>query len=141
MTATDKIYVDTAPFIYLIEDHPVYYSTVELYLSEAMQNGASLATSTITLAEFGVQPQRIGRLDLIQNFKDLIRDLNVDFQPVNEVVAEISYKLRATHPFLRPMDALHLATSIHLSCQYFLTNDLKLKQITEMRIVILEELG
>lgn len=140
MTVSEKTYIDTAPFIYLIENHPTNYVKVESFLASAVQNGATFATSVVTLAEYGVQPQRIGRLDLIQDFKDLLRNLAFDFLPVTEPVAEIAYRLRAKYPTLRALDALHIAAALDSGCRNFFTNDHPLKQVSELSVILVDEI-
>jgi len=60
-----KKFIDTAPFIYLIESHPDFADKVINLISESTINGDSLITSVITLMEFGVKPERGGRQDVI----------------------------------------------------------------------------
>lgn len=42
-----KIFIDTAPFIYLIEDHPVFAAKVNQIITQAVVNNDSLVTSVI----------------------------------------------------------------------------------------------
>ncbi len=44
-----------------------------------------------------------------------------------------------TAPFLRTPDALQLATAIHHNCNKFLTNDKKLKQISEIKVILITD--
>ncbi len=54
---------------------------------------------------------------------------------INEEIAKFAYQLRAKYPFLKSMDALQLACSKGLICD-FITNDIKLKTINEENINI-----
>jgi predicted nucleic acid-binding protein len=59
--------------------------------------------------------------------------------PVDVSIARHSADLRA-HYNLRTPDAIHVATAIEGQCDAFLTNDLGIKQVTEVRILVLDEL-
>jgi predicted nucleic acid-binding protein len=41
---------------------------------------------------------------------------------------------------LRTPDALQISAALETSCQAFLTNDTQLKRVTELRMLILDEL-
>ena len=41
---------------------------------------------------------------------------------------------------LRTPDALQLSAVVEINCQAFLTNDTQLKRVTELRVLILDEL-
>lgn len=61
-----KIFIDTAPFIYLIEKHPEFIDPIKRYFTEVYIDQVELVTSVITLSEFGVKPQKEGKPELIQ---------------------------------------------------------------------------
>lgn len=65
-----KTFIDTSPFIYLIEKHPQFASKVRKFFLEAINNNEEFTTSVITVMEFGVIPERKGRRDLILNLKN-----------------------------------------------------------------------
>jgi len=52
-----KLFFDTPPVIYLIEENPHYLETVALFLAEAVKNQAHLTTSVLTMAEASVMPK------------------------------------------------------------------------------------
>ncbi|MBK7869913.1 MAG: hypothetical protein IPJ74_04090 [Saprospiraceae bacterium] len=53
-----KVFIDTAPFIYMAEEHPVYAERTKKFIAAAFANQDSLITSIITLMEFSVKPER-----------------------------------------------------------------------------------
>lgn len=65
-TSRMKIFIDTAPFIYLIEKHPEFIDRIKRYFTELYIDQVELVTSVITLSEFGVKPQKEGKSELIQ---------------------------------------------------------------------------
>jgi predicted nucleic acid-binding protein len=54
-------------------------------------------------------------------------------------IAETAGKLRGHYPFLRTMDAIQLGVALEAGVDAFLTNDAKLKQIKETRVLILRD--
>ncbi len=95
MNAFGKIFFDTAPFIYLLENHPKYGQTVDDFIVEATGNNASFVTSVISLAEFGVHPERNNRQDLIADFDHLIISASFEMLSIERQIAITAYKLRA----------------------------------------------
>lgn len=72
-----KIFIDTAPFIYLIENHPLFAKKVKTLISSAIVNRQEIVTSVVTISEFGVKPNRENQLELIEKFEELLARLNV----------------------------------------------------------------
>jgi predicted nucleic acid-binding protein len=56
----DIVFVDTAPFIYFFERHPVYFPYVEKLVNNVYDRDARIITSIITLIEVTTLPARIG---------------------------------------------------------------------------------
>ena len=88
--------LDTAPIIYLIEEHPVYLEPMR-YFFEAMERGSFRAlTSTITLLEVLVRPLRENNVSLAEEYRDiLLNAFNLKTMAVSEAVAEQAARLRA----------------------------------------------
>ena len=135
-----KKFIDTAPFIYLIESHPIFADKVINLFSESTINRDSLITSVITLMEFGVKPERDGRQEIIAKFEEFLVRLNFEVNQVDERIAKKAYQLRAKYQFLKGMDSIQIATAILSNCDEFVTNDKKLKKITEIAVIIIEEI-
>ncbi len=69
----DKVVsLDTAPLIYLIQDHPAYADRLEAFFQSARQNRVRIVTSVITLAEVLVKPLRDGRDDLVRRYRSIL---------------------------------------------------------------------
>jgi predicted nucleic acid-binding protein len=139
MTPNSKIFFDTAPFIYWLEQHPTLCLKARKFVADAVAFNCDFTTSVVSFAEFGVYPERNGRPDLIQDFEDAIADFSFDFLEINLPIARMAYRLRAKYTFLKGMDAFQLAAALHSGCQYFLTNGRPLSVITEINIIILED--
>ena len=108
----------------------------------AMVDAGSIAavSSVITLPEVLPQPIRAGNVRLEQEYRDiLLHSGNFFLLPVTVQIANIAADLRARYN-LRTPDALHVATAIEAGCDGFLTNDSGIKCVTDIRILVLDEL-
>jgi predicted nucleic acid-binding protein len=135
-----KLFVDTSPFIYLVESHAFYGEKVqELLLSSSARND-ELITSVITWMEFSVMPQKIKRLDLIEKYQDLLTQLRIPVLEITQSIASQAALMRSEYDFLKPMNALQLAVAIDSGCVQFITNDKGLRQIAEIQVITLDQL-
>lgn len=135
-----KVFLDTNPIIYLLENQQPYSLKVRNFLLDCMNINAEFYTSTITDAEFMVKPLRENRLEDIETYKDFLSNLNVLKCYISESIAERAAKIRVNYKSVRLGDALQLATSIETNCDAFLTNDSQLKQVAEANVVYLDSL-
>ncbi len=134
-----KLFIDTSPFIYLVESHETYSQQVsDLFLTSIGRND-QLVTSVITWMEFGVMPKKTGRLDLIARYQDLLDRLGIPLVHVNQAVADKAAALRAKYDFLKAMDALQLAVAIESDCDRFITNDKGLLRFQELHVLTLDQ--
>ena len=132
--------LDTAPFIYLIEDHPSYAPHLVALFEAAEQGRVRIVTSVVTLAEVLVRPLRERQADLVAEYRDiLLGSLCVETLPVSAAIAERAAELRATHG-LRTPDAIQLATAMDAGAVAFLTNDTRLRMVAGLEVLILTEL-
>lgn len=53
-----RIFLDTAPAIYLLERNPLYFGRMEAFFRLRREKGIILVTSPITLAECLIHPLR-----------------------------------------------------------------------------------
>lgn len=135
-----KTFIDTSPFIYLIENNPQFAAKTRKFIMDAVINNEELITSVITIMEFGVIPQKKGRQDLILKFEDFLKIMNISIEEIDQEMARKAFQLRAKYDFLKSMDALQISVALEKNCDQFLTNDRKLKKVSELQIVIIEEL-
>jgi predicted nucleic acid-binding protein len=108
---------------------------------DAFQSGMFNAfSSVITLTE--VLPKPIENRDerLAKKFVEFLRrGKNFTLIEISEAIGESAGKLRGRYPFLRTIDALQVAAAINVGVDVFLTNDLKLKQLEEVKILALKD--
>jgi predicted nucleic acid-binding protein len=140
MIVSDSVFLDTSPIIYLIENNPSFYSKISSYLADSIKKDIPILTSVISIAEFGVRPKRINNLELITEMEQMLSVLQVKVLDINIEIAEISSSLRAKYQSLKSFDALQLASALSVDCNSFVTNDKKLKMVTEINILLIDEL-
>jgi len=70
---------------------------------------------------------------------ELLNGAEFSLLAVTAQIAETAASLRSRYNIRTP-DALHLATALDAGCAAFLTSDLGLKRVTEITILVLEEL-
>ena len=133
--------IDTAPFIYYIEatssfDHPV----VELF-DECVAAGRNPAvTSVITLTEVLVGAVGGGRRDLARRYRELLgHSDNLTLLTISPDVAERAAEVRVRHG-LRLPDAFQVAAALVAGAAYLITNDVALKRVEDLEVVVLAEL-
>ncbi len=135
-----KIFIDTAPFIYLAEEHPIYAEKTKKFIATAFADQNSLLTSVITLMEFSVKPERDHKTESITKLRSTWNRLHLQLLNIDEPIALLAAKLRAKYPALKGLDALQISTALLHDCQQFLTNDIPLQKIEEIEVVVIEKL-
>ena len=132
--------LDTAPVIYFVEKHPQYDALVTEIFRRIDNDLLVGITSVITFTEVLIQPIRRGDTKLQQEYSELLlHSANFETMPIDADTARRAATLRAVYN-LRTPDALQIATALEFNCQAFLTNDLQHKRVTELRMLILDEL-
>lgn len=132
--------IETAPFIYFVEKHPDYVAKMRSIFQRVDEAQLQVITSTITLTEVLTLPFETGNVSYQRAYREmLLNTASITTLPVTASIAEKAAELRARHR-LRTPDALHIATALVSGCDAFLTNDLKLKRVTEIQVLVLGEL-
>jgi len=139
LNSAHQIFLDTAPVIYYVENNPTYAPIVKP-LFEGLDNSDLIAVvSPITLAECLVLPYKLGNPNVAKIFTDLlVNSPGVLFSPLDDATADLAAELRARYN-LALADAFQIAVAIQTHCDAFLTNDIELKRVTEIPILIISE--
>ena len=139
MTEYNKVFLDTTPIIYFLDEDVNFGNKVESILSEILENEIEMLTSTITCMEYLTYPYKTGNTEKVDAFFDFIVDCNISLYAVDEEVAKKAARIRAEYKAFKAMDALQLATACITGCDLFLTNDKQLRQFKEIRCFTVEE--
>jgi predicted nucleic acid-binding protein len=135
-----RLFLDTAPVIYFVERNPAYTALVDDIFDRIDAGTLEAVTSPITLAECLVHPVKKGLSKTEQDFNDLIvGGANVTFVPLGDAAGRRAAELRATYN-LALADALQVAAALTAGCDAFLTNDVGLKVVKEIPILVLKDL-
>lgn len=136
----ERIYIDTAPLIYLVERNPHYIARM-LGIVDFIESARMLVfTSVVALTEILVQPLRLGNTDRAQQYYDIIVG-RYDYTLVSftSEIAISAAAIRARYS-LRTPDAIHVATAIKIGCDAILTNDGDFRRVTDINILVLDDL-
>lgn len=143
MTDYNKVFLDTAPFIYFIEkdsNNPQYFDNMKQFFEEGYRENKEFLTSVITMAEYFVFPYRNQKMSYIDSFHRLVDTLDMEIAEVDQEIAKKAAQIRAQYKNFKAMDALQLATACVTGCDLFLTNDKQLKLFAEIKCVTVDDL-
>src|SRR5213592_4695593 len=115
-----SVAVDTAVFIYFIEENPRFLPLVVPLFREADHEKRDLVTSALTLLEVLAVPYRAGNRPLAERYEPLLtRRRSIRWVELTRD------QLRAGSSVKTP-DALQLVAALGTGCTTFLTNDRRL---------------
>lgn len=140
MTEYKSIYLDTAPLIYFLECVAPYADKVNNFIISQFEMGASFVTSYITNTEYLVMPYREHDFQKILEFEQFKSILNIKLLPIADEISKQAAQIRAKYPSIKGMDSIQIASCMRAQCDIFLTNDIRLKQVNEINILLVEEL-
>jgi predicted nucleic acid-binding protein len=125
-----RIYLDSAPLIYLVENVAPYAATLVTRLSAP---NTIQVCSELTRLECRVKPIRDGETALVAAFDSYFANIITTVLPLSRQTIDQATELRARYGFKTP-DAIHLASAITAGCDLFLTNDHRLDKCAEITI-------
>lgn len=133
-----KIFLDTAPIIYYLQENDSYFNTLQNYFEKHINS--EFITSTITLTEYVTYPYSNNRQDLVNNFYDFISVMDIKVFDVILLLLKKAARIRSEYKFFKTMDSIQLSTALISDCDMFLTNDKQLKQFSKLKILTVEDL-
>ena len=136
----ETIFIDTAPIIYYIEAHSQYGALAKIIVEYFQQNKITAFTSVLTLTEVMSKPIEKGNEKLARKFADFLQyGKNLKILEITSGIAESAAKLRGQYSFLKTIDAVQIAAAIDIRADAFLTNDKKLKNIKDIKVILLND--
>lgn len=127
-----RLYLDTAPVIYTVEQVNGFAATVDKRL--AMPEVVLIA-SDLTRMECRVKPVREGNVELLKDFDDFFEGVVAEIAVLSRPIVDRATEIRAQHGFRTP-DAIHLAAAIESNCDVFLTNDHRLDRFSDIEVEV-----
>lgn len=128
-----RVYLDTAPVIYLVENVAPWERAV---LAALGKEGVEPQVSVLTRMECRVKPLRTGATELLADYEVFFKSMPGGLLELTAAAFDKAAELRARWN-LRTPDALHIATAILNGCDVFLTNDAALSRCTEIKVEVL----
>lgn len=136
----DRLFLDSGAVIYYIDANPDYIALMDYIFDSFDAQKIRAVTSPITLAECLIIPIREKNLAKQQKFIDILTLPEMaDFININADICIQASKLRVKYNLKLP-DALQVATAIDSRCDAFLTNDKQLSRVSELQVIVIEEL-
>jgi predicted nucleic acid-binding protein len=127
--------LDTAVFIYFIEEHPRFLPVVAPVFSAVASGRLPAITSAVTLLETLVIPYRSGNTALAARYEALLtKSRGIRFMDLDRPLLRSGAQLRAVFSIRTP-DALQLAAALSGGCSVYLTNDRSLPRIPGLAIL------
>ncbi len=124
--------VDTAPWIYLLEDHGSF-APLFLGLFEAAERGQfQLALTTITVAEVLTGPLRAKQTTLAKRYEKALNRYQV--VPMSAAIASLAAQLRVQYRLKLP-DAVQLASALSIEASALVTHDRDFSKVEGLPVI------
>jgi predicted nucleic acid-binding protein len=131
--------LDTAPFIYYIEDVAPFADLLEPVFGLLENHSLRAVTSTVTLAEILTKPFANKNFSLADEIKFTLNSFStLTVAGINEKLAEAAALIRARYTIRLP-DALQVAAAIQGEATLFLTNDKRVKKVDAIEVLVLSD--
>lgn len=133
----DLVGFDTNIFIYYFQKHPQLGPKVKNIFEYLIKHKILSVTSNITLIEVLASPLSP---DLIKRLEEELLNFPIlKIQETTNQIASEAARIRRTYGF-KMADSIQLAAALHSKAQIFITNDSRLKQFKELKILMLKEI-
>lgn len=134
----NSLFIDTAPIIYYVEAHPLFGSLTKEVVSAFQSGNLCAYSSVLTITEVLPKPIERGDEKLARKFAEFLKHgKGLTVVEISEEVAEVAGTLRGHYSFLKTVDAVQIAAALDIGAEAFLTNDVKLKQIKEIKVLVM----
>lgn len=129
----DLVVVDSAPLIYLLDDHPVFAPVFEGLFELQAQGVIQIAISTIAIAEVLAGPFKHRQDVLAKRYEKALSSFDV--VPVSQDIAVTAARIRASTG-LRLPDALQAATALETGAVALVTHDRDFSRLADLRVIL-----
>jgi predicted nucleic acid-binding protein len=127
--------LDTAIFIYFIEEHQRFLPVITPLFAAADAGKVELVASALTLLEVLVVPYRADNIELAERYEAVLtRSRGIRMVDLGRDHLRLAAQVRARTGAATP-DALQLAVSLGTRCSAFVTNDRGLPAVPGLRII------
>jgi predicted nucleic acid-binding protein len=131
--------LDTAPFIYYIEDVAPYADLLDPVYTLLESHTLRAVTSTVTFAEILTKPFFDKNFSLADEIKFTLKSFSsLSVTLIDEKLAEAAALIRARY-MIRLPDALQVAAAIQEEATLFLTNDRRVRKVDAVEVLVLSD--
>lgn len=128
--------LDTATFIYFIEEHPRFLPVIEPVFAAMDAGRIEAISSSLTLFEVLVVPYRAGDIALAGRYEELLTgSRGLRLIDIDRAQLRAAAQLRGVHRAVKTPDAIQLCAALGAGCTTFVTNDRELPSIPGLRIL------
>ena len=120
MTEYKKVFLDTTPLIYFLDDD-IHFGLKTRQIFEE------------------IHPYRTKNNAIIKACQDFLNDCHIPVLSINLEIAIRAAQIRAAYKDFKSLDALQLATACVYGCDAFLTNDKQLRQFCEIHCLTIDD--
>ena len=136
----NRIGIDSSILIYYAEGNPQYLEQTTAIFKTIRDRSMVAVTSVLTITEVFSKPLTRMDMPVIRRYRELLfRSKQLTLPPVTSTLSYRAASLRAAYN-LRTPDAIQVATALVSRCDAFLTNDIALKRVTDLTVLVLNEL-
>lgn len=132
------VLVDTAPWIYLLEDHAEFAPRFVGLFEAAERGQIQLALSTVTLAEVLTGPFKAGQAALAKRYETALGAYQL--VPLSAAAASLAAQLRVQYRLKLP-DAVQLASALQIGAAALVTHDRDFSAVQGLPVLMGESLG
>ncbi len=127
------VLVDTAPLIYLLQDHPVFATRFAGLFEAAEAGRLQLALSTVTLAEVLTGPYQAGQMTLAKRYEAALGAYCL--VPLTPALAALAAQLRVQYRLKLP-DAVQLASALEIGAAALVTHDRDFSRVQGLPVLM-----
>ncbi len=127
--------VDTAPIIYILENHPQFAEKFEPLFQQIESGRIRAVVSPVTIAEVVAGPLNSGNEILANRYFNALT--TIPYWTVQELTADLSFlaaRIRIRYHLKLP-DAIQVATAIYTGSYALITHDRDFHGVDEIRII------
>jgi predicted nucleic acid-binding protein len=131
--------LDTAPFIYYVEDVAPYADLLDPVFRLLEDHVLRAVTSTVTFAEILTKPFADKNFALADEIKLTLKSFSsLAVVSIDEKLAEAAALIRGRYAIRLP-DALQVSAAIQGEATVFLTNDKRVRKLAALEVLVLSD--
>lgn len=131
-----RVALDSNLFIYYFEDNPEFAPTIKKIFDKIINGSISAITSVISITETLSYPSPEKVIDGIT--ETFLNFPNIIIMDIDQQIAFEAASIRRKYSFRLP-DSIQLATAKLNKAQVFISNDQRLKQFKELKVILLTD--